>query len=398
MIAAIRNKFNQSFRERKYQQMLAEIEKECPKCIEFRLAETPIFINAATKHKLIKAGNEIGAFITGPEFKQQTEKSFQQVLTPPNEKGLPECIVMDFAICENKNGEITPKLIELQGFPSLFGFEWFHDRVLRQNFEIPKGYSPYLNNYDESLYLAHLKKMIKGIQNKHTVLLELFPHEQKTKIDFYITQKLLDIPIVCLSEVFVIDHELFYARSGINYKIERIYNRVVWDELDKQSENIQAKGKLLLDTLDIEWVTHPNHYYRISKFTIPFLKSSAVPYTQFLSAINSLPKDLENYVLKPLFSYAGQGVIIDLTPNDIARVEDPENWILQEKVNYAPVIETPSGPAKTEIRLFYFWNANTQTYVATMNLARLSKGKMIGVSYNANATWVGGSLAYFEID
>jgi hypothetical protein len=227
--------------------------------------------------------------------------------------------------------------------------------------------------------------------------LELYPHEQKTKIDFYITQQLSDIPIVCLSEIFVVDSELFYKREGIDYKIERIYNRIIWDELNKQSDALQAKGKLLLGSLAVEWVTHPNHFYRISKYTMPYFKGDAVPHTQFLSDIKVMPDDLENYVLKPLFSFAGQGVIIDITPSDMDSIKNPEHWILQEKVQYAPIIVTPTGPAKTEIRVFYFWDVTHQKYIATLNLARLSKGKMIGVNYNANTTWVGGSLAYFEI-
>jgi glutathionylspermidine synthase len=207
---------------------------------------------------------------------------------------------------------------------------------------------------------------------------------------------LLSIPIVCLSEIFVKQQDLFYKRNGVEHKIERIYNRIVWDELEKQSGDIQEKGRLLLQPLNIEWVTHPNHFYRISKYLLPLLTSSFVPKAYFLSALKKIPTDLENYVLKPLFSYAGQGVIIDVKQADITGIQDPENWILQEKVEYASIIETPTGPAKAEIRLFYLLDQNTNQYIATLNLARISKGKMIGVSYNANATWVGGSIAYFE--
>jgi hypothetical protein len=398
MIAALRDKFNALFTEMKYQHMMADIEKEYPNCLEFRLAETPVFIDAGTKQKLLIAGDEICSFITSTNFTAQTEQSFQHVLTPPNESALPECIVMDFAICKDNTNTIAPKLIELQGFPSLFGFEYLHDKAFRQNFEIPVGYSPYLNGYNEKLYLSHLHSIIKGVENKHTVLLELNPPTQKTRIDFYITQQLLDIPIVCLSEIFKKGSDVFYNRAGIDFKIERVYNRIVWDELGNQTELLQAKGKLLLESNSLQWVTHPNHYYRISKYLLPFLKNTAVPQTQFLSEIKSIPTDLENYVLKPLFSFAGQGVIIDITAADIAAIKNPEHWILQEKVQYAPIIETPTGPAKVEIRIFYFWNEAQNKYIATLNLARLSKGKMIGVSYNANATWVGGSLAYFEIE
>jgi hypothetical protein len=173
---------------------------------------------------------------------------------------------------------------------------------------------------------------------------------------------------------------------------------VVWDELEKQSSEVQAKAALLSTDVSLEWVTHPNHYYRISKYILPYLSSSFVPKTHFLADITTIPDNLNDYVLKPLFSYAGQGVIIDVTKSDIEKIQDPQNWIIQEKVAYASIIETPSGPAKTEIRLFYFWDDKAKKYIATLNLARLSKGKMIGVDYNANATWVGGSIAYFKME
>jgi hypothetical protein len=228
------------------------------------------------------------------------------------------------------------------------------------------------------------------------VLLEILPHQQKTKIDFYCTSEVTGIPIVCLTELIQEGMDLFYLRDGIKTPIHRIYNRIIFDDLQQQSPEIQAKGKLLLDPLNVEWVPHPNWFYRISKHTLPFIQHPYVPSTRFLNEIVQLPTDLENYVLKPLFSFAGQGVVIDIQPEDLSAIKDPENWILQRKVKYADVIETPDGGAKAEIRIFYFWKDGEARPVATNNLARLSKGKMIGVRYNKDKEWVGGSLAYFE--
>jgi hypothetical protein len=398
MIKALRTAYNEAFSDSQYLKMLAELSNQAPTTLGFRVAETPIFIDAATKKALLTAGDEINAFITSAAFEEKTRNSFFSIATPPNEGPLPECIVMDFALCNNNKNEIVPKLIELQGFPSLFGFEVMHDIAFRNNFDIPNGFSPYLNQYTQESYLAHLRQIIKGDQEKHTVLLELFPEQQKTKIDFEITQQLIDIPVVCVTELMKEDHYLYYIRDHKKYRIERIYNRVVWDELEKQSSEVKEKAALLSTNVSLEWVTHPNHYYRISKYILPFLSSSFVPKTAFLSTLKTIPDNLNDYVVKPLFSYAGQGVKIDVTKSDIELIKDPQNWIIQEKVEYAPIIETPSGPAKTEIRLFYFWDHKAQKYIATLNLARLSKGKMIGVNYNANATWVGGSIAYFEME
>ena len=146
----------------------------------------------------------------------------------------------------------------------------------------------------------------------------------------------------------------------------------------------------------IEWVTHPHHFFRFSKYSMPFLNGESIPKTQFLDKVKQMPTQLDQYILKPLFSFAGQGVIIDLTEEIIQGIKDPANWILQEKVEYALVVDTPTGPTKAEIRLFYFWDDISKKYIATLNLTRLSKGLMIGVNHNRAATWVGGSLAYFE--
>ena len=191
-------------------------------------------------------------------------------------------------------------------------------------------------------------------------------------------------------------NKLFYLKNGKKTAIHRIYNRIIFDDLQQQSKEIQEKGKLLLEELEVEWVPHPNWFYRISKYTLPFMNHAYIPSTRFLNEIKEMPNDLENYVLKPLFSFAGQGVVIDVTQADIDKVKDPGNWILQRKVKYANVIVTPDIPAKAEIRIFYFWKDGEARPIATNNLARLSKGKMIGVRYNKDKAWVGGSLAYFE--
>lgn len=399
MIAACRKQFNTDFTSEKYQHYLHYLHyfnESYPNALDFRVAETPIFLDNIFQQKLLSVGDFVCAQILSEDFKSITQNALQNISFTPHEPDFPNCLVMDFAIVKDNQENIVPALIELQGFPSLFAFEIFQDEAIRKNYTIPEHFSPYLNGYDKQKYLDHLNKMIKGNKNEHTILLEILPHQQKTRIDFYCTEHYLNIPIVCISEIFQKGNALYYSRQGLDIKIDRIYNRIVADELYKQSDLLQEKGKLLLNDLDITWVTHPHHFYRISKYFLPFLNHPWVPRTQFLNQLKSIPNNLENFVLKPLFSFAGQGVIIDVTPKDLENIKDPQNWILQEKVNYLSCIETPNGPAKAEIRLFYFWDDIKKQYVATMNLIRLSKGKMIGVNYNQKAEWVGGTLAYFE--
>ena len=407
MIASIRQKFNADFTEEVYQNYLASLNKPFPGALDFSIAETPIFIDKNFTEKVLATGDYVNQVIQSDSFKSITDPSLKNVPIFPNETALPQCIVMDFAIALNDKNEIVPALIELQGFPSLFAYEVLQDECIRKTYTIAEGYSPYLNGYTKEKYMLHLESILKGDKlkdpkntlkhsNKHTVLLEILPHQQKTRIDFYCTEKYFNIPIVCITEIFVEEKQLFYERAGKKIKIDRIYNRIVLDELKNQTKEIQDKGALLWSNLDIEWVSHPHHFFRISKFLLPFLKHTYIPKAQFLDQLTSMPTALDKYILKPLFSFAGQGVIIDISADDISNIKDPSSWILQEKVEYTNCIETPTGPAKAELRLFYFWDESKQQYIATMNLTRLSKGKMIGVNYNKTATWVGGSLAYFE--
>ena len=398
MIDSIRQQFNSAFTNELYQNYLSELNKAFPNSLDFRVAETPVFIDQFFTEKVLATGKYITEQIQSSDFKAKTEAS---LLNQPNtfhESPLPKCILMDFAITKNEKNEMEPALIELQGFPSLFAFELLQEEAFNKVYAMPNGFSPYLNGYTREKYLAHLSEIIKGVAgtNQHTVLLEILPHQQKTRIDFYCTEKYFDIPIVCITEIFQEGRYLFYERAGQKIKIDRIYNRIVLDELKNQTKAIQEKGAILQNDIDVEWVTHPNHFFRISKFLMPFLTHTYIPKTQFVNELATIPNNLEDYILKPLFSFAGQGVIIDIQKGDIEKIAHPEHWILQEKVHYAECIATPTGPAKAEIRLFYFWDERTKKYIATMNLARLSKGKMIGVDYNKTATWVGGSLAFFE--
>lgn len=397
MIPEIRRQFNESFSEINYQHYLTELQAPFPGALDFRVAETPVFVPAYFRDKMLSACEHIIDVITGPNFLQQSEVAIPADWRVPGPEKYPQCLVFDFGICENESGGLEPQLIEMQGFPSLFGYQRWHEEVTRRYFEIPPGFSSYLNGFDADSYVQFMQEIILGNHSPESViLLEIFPHQQKTRIDFYCTAHYTGISIVCLTELEREGKHLFYHKEGKRIRVERIYNRIIFDELQQQPEEIKRKGQLLMEELEVEWVPHPNWFYRISKHTLPYLHHPYVPATRFLSDINEIPEDLKNYVLKPLFSFAGQGVIIDLTPEDIQGIPDPENWILQRKVKYADVIITPDGNAKAEIRLFYFWKEGAPRPIAVNNLARLSKGKMIGVRYNKDKSWVGGSLAYFE--
>jgi hypothetical protein len=313
----------------------------------------------------------------------------------PNETAHSDFIAFDFGVCENTNGELEPQLIEMQGFPTLFAFQAFHTRLTREYADVPLTHDAYLNGYNEATYLQLLKDIIIGNENpENVILLEIYPEQQKTRIDFYCTENVLGLKTVCLTKLIPEGNKLYYENNGNKILVKRIYNRVIFDDLQQQKD----LGNIIdfKYPWDVEWISHPNWFYRISKFTLPLIDNSYVPKTIFLNELKEIPTDLDNYVLKPLFSFAGMGVVIDVTKEDIEKVKDPENWILQRKVKYADVIKTPDIPAKAEIRLFYFWKKGWARPVGVHNLSRLSKGKMIGTRYNKDKEWVGGAVSFFE--
>jgi len=398
MVPHLRKIFNESFTEENYLAFLADLNSKHPGAIEFRVAETPVFVPDLFKEQMISACESIVDIITSPGFMEESVKAIPPGDFVSGKENYPYFIAFDFGVCINEKNELEPQLIEMQGFPTLYGFQVYYPEVVQKHFKMTKNFTQYLGDYDRPTYLKELKKILLGGEKvENTILLEIKPHEQKTRIDFYCTQDYFGIQPVCITELIAEGKQLFYIHPEKKEKIriKRIYNRIIFDDLHAQKDSLGNHIDMRAEW-DVEWIPHPNWFYRISKYTLPFIKHPYVPETVFLNEVKKIPEDLENYVLKPLFSFAGQGVVIDIKPEDIQSVKDPSSWILQKKVKYAAVIQTPEDPAKVEIRIMYIWPEGAVRPKAAINLARLSKGKMIGVRYNQDKTWVGGSVALFK--
>ncbi|TXD47148.1 hypothetical protein [Polaribacter sp. IC073] len=399
MIQQLRKLYNQNFTEEKYQLFLDEIVNTFNHKPPFKIAETPVFVPKELKTKLVDACNDIMSVINQPNFKELTNGAFfDEDRIVPNEDNNSKFLQLDFGICKNKNGELVPKLIELQGFPSLYFFQEMLGGMYRKHFGnvIPENYSQHINGKSSQEYLNLLKQEIVGGTNpKQVILLEIAPEKQATAIDFYATEKALGIKVLCISGLIKKEKKLFYVdEQGKEIRILKIYNRIIFDELD-QRKDLKTEFSFL-DEVDVEWIGHPNWFYRISKFTMPLLKGDYVPKSYYLDKLESIPEDLENYVLKPLYSFAGAGVEIHVTRKMIDAVTNKANYLLQEKVAYEPIIETMDVPAKCEVRMMLIHNSKTNKTEIASNLIRISKGEMVGVKYNKDKTWVGGSTGFFE--
>jgi hypothetical protein len=393
MIPGLRKKFNSEFTQEKYEAFLNDINTSLKYPVDFRISETPLFLSDDLKNKLLKACDELCKQVTSAEFKLKMKDAVPPHLNIPGENDHPEFFVFDFAVCQNNStGEFYPKLIELQGFPTLYSYQYFFERKIRDHFDIPENFTTYFNGITPDKYVEMLREVIVGEADPaNVILLEIEPEKQKTRIDFAATEKLLGVTEVCISDVIRHGNVLFYKKNGIEIPVERIYNRVIFDELSRTEKNFNFDLK---EELNVKWIPHPNWFYKLSKYSLPLLKGKFVPKCFYLRDLTSYPDDPGNYVLKPLFSFAGLGVKIDVTKEMLDEIKDPENYILQEKVEYAPLIETPGESAKVEIRMMYFYDKEP---ILVNNLIRQSKGKMMGVDFNKNKSWVGGSAALHSI-
>lgn len=395
MIESFRTRFNAEFSTENYQAFLADIASDFEYAPTFRIAETPFFIPKSLSKQILEASQGVIDFVKRPDFKTLTQRSIELNTAVPNEDAHTQFLAIDFGVCQ-ENGQIVPKLIEVQGFPSIFNFQFNLHRKILTYYPFLKALSPYPDGVDESVYLSLLTEVILGKYDPHeVVLLEIEPEKQNTKIDFYYAKRDLGIPIVCVTAVVKKGKQLFYTNSsGEQVRIRRIYNRVIFDELDLRKD-------LRLDfsfeeDLDVEWAGHPNWYTRISKFILPYLHGPYFIETKLLSELESIPEDLENYVLKPLFSFSGAGVIFHVKREDVEAIAEKDLYILQKKVHYAPVVKSPDGQVKVEVRVLCLWPEKDENPTIVGNLVRLSRGEMIGVKFNKDKDWVGGTIGLFE--
>jgi hypothetical protein len=393
MIPALREEFNRSYTPEKYQRLLRNLDEACGTHIVFRVSETPCFVPRNLLDQMAQYGRELVAqLVNNPAYRQASDASVPPQYNVPNEAPLPMFVQVDFGLIRNSSGELEPKLVELQAFPSLYGYQATAAHQYVESYGLRPDLGIYLGGLDRDSYWKLLGRLIvAGHDPENVILMEIDPEHQKTLPDFLITQRELGIAIVDILSLKKRGNRLFYPKDGREIEVRRIYNRCIVDELERKGVTLPFD---LRDELDVEWAGHPNWYFRISKFSIPYLNHPAVPKTWFLDQLPELPRDNENYLLKPLYSFAGVGIKFSPTQADIDAIplDQRHDYILQERVQFEPVIQTPPGATQMEIRMMFVWPEGGEL-TPVLPLVRMGRGIMMGVDHNKNLEWVGGSAA-----
>ena len=393
MIPALREEFNRNYTPEKYQEFLRALDRASGTHVGFRVSETPCFVPYSLIARMSQYGRELTAqLVDNPDYRKVSDVTIPPEYHVPNEAPLPMFVQVDFGLVRNADGELEPKLVELQAFPSLYGYQPAAAEQYVESFGLSRHLGIYLSGCDREAYWRLMQQLIVADHDpENVILMEIDPDNQKTLPDFLITQRELGIAVVDIRKLIKRGNKLFYKKDGREIEVRRIYNRCIVDELQRKNITLPFDFR---DEVDVEWAGHPNWYFRISKFSIPYLKHPSVPRTWFLDQLPAFPEDHENFLLKPLYSFAGAGIKFAPTPADIEAIpaDQRHNYILQERLHFEPVIETPHGPTQMEIRMMFVWPEGGQL-TPVLPLVRMGRGIMMGVDHNKNLEWVGGSAA-----
>ena len=396
MIPALRRQYNDAFTNEAYRAMMDWQAGQYGLTPKFHVAETPVFFPREFRDKVFTACEDVLSVITGPGYAERAAAAIPAGENVPGQTDRPLFLQLDFGVCRAEDGSLIPQLVEAQGFPSLYHYQVLLDRSFRRFFPIPEGFSARFDGSTQEEYLDLLRRTILGsFSPEEVIILEVDPKNQTTRIDLVVAAAELGVAELCISDLELHDGKLYYDNKGARTQVRRIYNRVIFDDL-KARPDLERQFNMV-EEAEVQWAGHPNWFFLISKYSLPFMNSPYVPETYFVSELDHYPTNLGEYVLKPLYSFAGMGVNLHPTVADLRVLDKPEHFILQKKVTYAPVVETLDEPARVELRMMYLWPEDADRPILVNNLVRLSKGEMIGVRYNAGKTWVGGTLGYFEV-
>jgi hypothetical protein len=393
MLRDYRARFNAAWTPEKYRALLERVDRSSGTHIHFRISETPCIFPRTLLERMAQCGRElVEQLLANREYLAASSRAIPFSFQAPREAPHPLFLAVDFNLVRGANGELAPHLVELQGFPSLYAFQPVLAQSYAEVYGLDVNLRYLLGGLDWEGYVALLRRaIVGGCDPESVVLLEIDPEEQKTLPDFLLTERFWRVRAVNITEVARDKRQLYYMRDGRRIPIHRIYNRCIVDELVRKGKRIAFSFR---DELDVEWAGHPNWFFRLSKFSIPYLRHPCVPQTWFLDKLERLPENLDDFVLKPLYSFAGLGVVVGPTREQVEAIPAAQRgqYILQQRMRFAPVIETPHGPTQAEVRIMYVWLHEMQPVTC---IVRMGRGKMMGVNHNRDLDWVGASAAFF---
>jgi hypothetical protein len=361
--------------------------------VPFRIAESPLFLPLPLLDQMDRASREILAALQAHrDYRRVADAIIPREQLYPREDAHPLFVCFDYALAED-GGHVVPRLTEFQGFPSLTAFQYYLSSDFRDVYALPDTLT-FLGEglADEGFRDLFRAAVLGSHAPENVVLLDVSPWQQGTWPDFRLTERLCPgIAVRCPSDLRRRGRGLFYDKDGRAIPVKRVFNRVIWSDLERLERDL---GWSFHDELDFEWAGHPNWFFRYSKLALPWIDHPVVPKTQVLDRQGRWPHDLERYVLKPLFGFSGRGVVLDVTRDvlDATPVERRKDYVLQQKFQYADVIAGPEFAVRSEVRLMYVWLDRPRLVGL---LPRMSRGRLMGCDANRTEPWTGHGVAFW---
>ena len=271
MIQELRNSFNDAYRPQKYQALLAGLKARAGTEIEFRVAETPIFLPKSMLEEMAQAGAALTRrLLAWPEYLAAARKSIPENFRVTGDSAHPNFLTADFALIRDAEGYLVPRLVELQAFPSVYAYQAMLNEEYARIFGLPDQLGYFLGGLDRNGFWELFRRTVVGNHAPENVILtEVDPQHQKTLPDFLLTSKELGIALVDIATLVPIGDKLHYRDdSGRLIPVDRIYNRAIADEMMAREIKLPFS---LTGSWDVEWAGHPNWYFLISKFSVPWL-------------------------------------------------------------------------------------------------------------------------------
>jgi hypothetical protein len=413
VIRSLRQEFNSRYRPEAYRLLLRNLDARVRTHVAFRVAETPVFFPKALLDEMASIGAELThRLVADKQYLAQSAKAIPAAWRAAGETPHPHFMTVDFGLVKQADGKLSPRLVELQAFPSVYAYQYVLSESYRDAFDLDSfaALGSFLGGHTEASFWEKMRQVIlNGHPPENVVLAEVDPMQQKTLPDFHVTADRLGIRIVNIAEITPAEPagkdragklpRLCYREGKRLVPIRRIYNRAIVDELIQKQVHLHFDYR---ESFDVEWAGHPNWYFHLSKFSIPYLDHPGVPPALFLddwfagAGRDRLPVDREQWILKPLFSFAGKGIQFAPSIQDLEAIPPQErrNYLLQQRVKFEPVIDTPFGMTQAEIRILYLWPDGGELQ-PVLPLIRLGRGKMMGVDHNRDLEWVGASAAFY---
>ncbi|HUU35800.1 MAG TPA: hypothetical protein VMW48_17155, partial [Vicinamibacterales bacterium] len=125
MIPALRERFNAAWTPAAYARLQAIVTAMAGVPLSFTVSETPCFFPAELLDEMAATGAAlVDGFLADPRARAEAEALIPTRYLGPGQEAAPTFVQVDFGIIRTARGEHEPRLVELQAFPSLYGFQY----------------------------------------------------------------------------------------------------------------------------------------------------------------------------------------------------------------------------------------------------------------------------------